>query len=551
MGEQSMESLKRVREVLIVTLLLALTVLLTARNMGAREFWYSDDAGFALDGAMLHDLVWKPASMNPVESAIRFYVRYPGLTMGYHPVILPLAEAILYSIVGISLFSCHLAVICFGVIAVLYFYWLCKYLYGTEVAIAAAALLATAPYFVFWSREVMSEIPLVAVTVAALYHGVRYIDGDDRAAWPAAMAVGLTPYAKQTGILVVAVLLGYALWTQKIERVMRRRLILPAAVGVVLILAVGVLYFAMGRVNVIQAIARPVPFGPSPPKWSWESITFYLRALVDPMSTVSPGQLTIPLIVLAVLGSAWGTVHSRRQSFKLVTIWLTVCYLFFTFALRLKGTRFTIVWVPAFCLLAALVLMQQPGSVARSVSALAIGILIAYQFFVSWTSPMPAVGGNRQIVEYLAEHPHGDSIMVHYDHQPNLPFLMRSLTPDQYYVLRANKVLYSSVQDTDMDLVEHVEGAFDVLKMLDDWGTGYVLISQYRGQAERRPVRLLRQVLSSPDFQFVRSFSIRGARSGQAETVMLFQRTEPHPRTITRTSLQMPIVGRSLNIWLP
>ena len=114
MGEQSMESLKRVREVLIVTLLLALTVLLTARNMGAREFWYSDDAGFALDGAMLHDLVWKPASMNPVESAIRFYVRYPGLTMGYHPVILPLAEAILYSIVGISLFSCHLAVICFG-----------------------------------------------------------------------------------------------------------------------------------------------------------------------------------------------------------------------------------------------------------------------------------------------------------------------------------------------------------------------------------------------------------------------------------------------------
>lgn len=104
----------------------------------------------------------------------------------------------------VSLASIRLPALIMGIGSIMLLYFLTKRIYGTGVAIVGSLIFATSPALVYLSRLAVSENLMVFLCLLMLLALVKYLQGAGRFYYYlAAVAAGLAPLAKVTGIFLV------------------------------------------------------------------------------------------------------------------------------------------------------------------------------------------------------------------------------------------------------------------------------------------------------------------------------------------------------------
>lgn len=301
--------------------------------------WMEDDPQYANNAAMVRDWLRSGEWFHPIEFAKKSYAQYPSLGFPFHPPGYGLVLGIWFLIVGMSYTTGRLfvALCLFGVACGLYFI-LRKQGASAWLAGAASAVLVTSPEVTVWSRSMMSEIPSMALFLAASYCFLKWMDTGQ---WRSSLgAFGLAIAAFSFRVTTAGLLLTWPLFMLAVGRfrwVLSPKFLIPAIV-----------YFGMGCVWVFFAIQfHTNDFGPGQfvtKAFSMEHFSVWLRALPQMV-----GPLTL---ALALIGAVVGI---RKDDFRRpICFWLIwfVSYYAFTIAERIHfEARYFVYALPAICAL--------------------------------------------------------------------------------------------------------------------------------------------------------------------------------------------------------
>ncbi len=305
-----------------------------------------------------------------------------------HPLLLQLTVGGLFKIVGVSDAAARMLVAgLFGVGSVILTYLLAAELFSRRIGLIAAALLATLPYHVLVTRQVLVDVPMAFFTLLALWLLVVGIRRESQSTLVlAALAAGLAALSKEVAGLLVFVGGAYLVLTGTWRAIKAPTLVLGGA-----LYALALAPFPISRMIgptanassfVIWQFARAANHGQD----------YFARILLQFAGAA--------FLALAITGLV--TMLARRQRADLfVLVWLGVFMGFF----QLWPTKlyfYLVVVVPALAIAAAIgavTLVRGLGRAVRSLAApaaatAALGaIVIAVASFgavISWQTSASA-----------------------------------------------------------------------------------------------------------------------------------------------------------------
>jgi hypothetical protein len=500
-----------------------------------------DMARFLMNGAFIHDLVVdRPLAgwSQLLEYTHLYYARYPALSLGHHPVLLPMLEALSFAVFGISVAAGRLVPLVSLIAAVAFLHELVSRRYGRAAALAAAALFATSPMVVTFTRLVMAELLVIALLLASAYYLVRFCETDRRAALVgSAVAFVLSVYAKPQAILVAPALLGTAVTAVSFRRLLRRD---------VMIAAIATLVAVVPAVAVPLAVSASNLHGVMDVAQSGSTTRFanLLWAALEP-------QLAWP--VLAVAALAAGRAIVRRDPRSVVFLLWVACVtpaLFFFGGMRSEAPRYTLYWVPALCGLA--------GSLLADWRHRAVPLTVAATLTAGAVMQASAIGrqsthagGYEEAAQFVLAANPGATVLFSGDIDTGyFAFFVRKHDPArQLIVLRSDKVYTTSNMRTP-SVEDRIQKPDQIYDALHAFGTRYVVIEDRA--SESRVLEWLRQELKTPRFVERQRIPIRTTdprlRGTSLAIYELRDATPPDPDAVL--SLGLPIVGQSLTVHL-
>ena len=191
---------------------LAVLVIFLA-NLDSQGLWFSDMPSHALNGVFYKDLIEDGAFSHPKAYAERYYVQYPSLTVGIYPPVFYVVEAAFFKLFGISPQTAKLTVlfftlICANTLLALYRQW-----FSLWLAVAAVFLFLLQPTTLFGQRNVMLEMPFIAISsVAAYCLYVSSMTGRSWALFSAPFFCALAFLTRQSAVFLLPFGVIWMLW---------------------------------------------------------------------------------------------------------------------------------------------------------------------------------------------------------------------------------------------------------------------------------------------------------------------------------------------------
>ena len=182
---------------------------------------------------------------------------------------------------------------------------LIKLAWDETIAFWSSLLVASSPLIVSQSRIVMSEIPVLSLTIVTMYWYFRFSESlRTRDLVFAVVSFFLACYAKQLAIFALPVLVVHFTWSHGVRALFSKRLILAgAAVGVLLVPLV-VMTVRFSPTNVAFATSADYAFGLGVPI---REASYYVRQLWE-------GAFVAPVAALGVLGVVGAVLLKQRQA---------------------------------------------------------------------------------------------------------------------------------------------------------------------------------------------------------------------------------------------
>jgi 4-amino-4-deoxy-L-arabinose transferase-like glycosyltransferase len=295
-----------------------------------------------------------------------------------HPMLFQFILALVYSITGVSDFVGRLVSATFGALTVLVTFALGKTVFGSRVGILSALFIASMPYHVIVTRQVLLDGPMTFFSTVSLLCLALYArDRMPHWLYGASIFFGLTFLTKETGLIMIgAFYLFFALCPSVLIR--WRDVIISLAIVFVFISIFPLTLSLAGAGNTGQSyLIWQLLRRPNHP-WYFYAIT----AL--PMIGVLPA-------FIAVFGAAarW-RIRTWRET--LLIVWILVPIVFFQFW-QVKGFQYLLPIVPAVSTLSAYTLLNfKPHHTrlrtirfsSRSIRAFAIIMVVASLAISCW-----------------------------------------------------------------------------------------------------------------------------------------------------------------------
>jgi 4-amino-4-deoxy-L-arabinose transferase-like glycosyltransferase len=451
-------------------------------------------------------------------------------------VLLPLLEALLFALFGISVSTARMVPLVSLLAATAFLQLLVNRRYGPLAALAAGLLFVTSPMIVRSSRTVMAEMPALAFVIAAVYFLLRFCETERRSSLISfAGALVLSVYARPMTVLVTPALVAMVLTTLPVKRLLRRDVLVT-----------------LSAIAVLLAPAIAVPLMLSKSNAAGVMLATHLESRIDlPTLLRSALEPQFAWPVLAVAGVAVLSSLVRRDSFAVVlTIWVAgvVPALFFFGGSLYEGPRYTLYWVPAICALAGSALA---GWRTRLVPT-AIAALLGVGLFVQINRSMDHAdyaGGYEEAAQFVLASSPGATVMFSGDVDTGyFAFFTRKHDPARrLVVLRADKILTTSrMSRTNFEeRIDRPEQIYDVLRQ---YGTRYVVIEDRPSQS--RVLEWLRQELRSPRFVERRRIPLRvtDVRMRGTSLAVYEYLDASAPAADAMLSMRLPVVGQSLDV---
>jgi hypothetical protein len=353
-------------------------VLFSLRDARTPGFKFMDAPKHALNGALIHDYLKNGDLTHPIDFAKRFYSRFPAITIPFHPPFSAVMEAAFYAVFGVNFLAARLYVACAaGISAFLLYQIFLRSHHSHRFALIASLIFMTSMIFVATISDTMTDVPVLAMILGALYCLGDLESGyPPRRAYAFAILAGTAVWTKQhaafLGVIPFILVILHRNW-----RMLRNvHLWCSSLLFGLMVLALTRLSAPLEHVGVAKQFAPPQRFLGT----SWFNIKYYVRVLrwhAGPMVTFWILGATLAYLLIPRLRT--------RPEGRLYVAWvLAIQPLLLLTALH--DLRYLFLALPAFVVLACdfskwtcecLIPMRH---VQRVALALAVS-LIAYQCY--------------------------------------------------------------------------------------------------------------------------------------------------------------------------
>jgi len=519
-------------------LLCAITALILGRHLTVGDFWWSDASRHAMDGVFIYDFVRDGRWSDWREYALRYYAQYPALGFAFYPPFFAVVEAVFFALFGISAFAARLTVLAFALVGVVLWHQWIQRLAGSAVAFVSAVFLITSPTVVLWAREVMLEMPALALLIASCFFLDRFTRSrHPRHLYLSVLMAGGAAWTKQTAVFLVPVLMIY-ITVMETPRFWRTR---PAWIsvlwGVILFVPLGAYTLHFGGVAMDISVGD-VNFGI--PRFSLRSFTYYLVEL--------PRAVGGLVVLLAAIGLYAILRSPERQRWSLPLLWALIYYLF-AWYVSIKQGRYIYFWLPPFAVFAAwgalrLVTLRV---VPRTVACGLLILFCAYRVVAAHAIPPRSVSGYERAAAYVMAHPQGKVVLFDGYYGGNFIFHVRRHDPRKsLIVLRADKMFNPMRAMRVVGEVQLVRSPEEIRRLLDAYGVNQVVVEN--GPPLSPASRMLRALLNAEgEFRRVQSWRIQsqgGHNVGNA--LLIYERRQPLKPQTPQVDILVPSFDREV-----
>jgi hypothetical protein len=526
------------RVLLWVALVLALVVSTRAIADEGEVSLQGDMSRYLMNGVLLHDLVlsgrWTPSAA--LDYAILYYAKYPALSIGHHPPLLPMLLAPFFGVFGISVAAARVAIVLSFLAAVLLQFSLARRLYGEVPAGWASVLFASTPGVAVYGQQVLSEIPVLAVSLAALVYLVRFCERRrPRDYFLFVGAVALSLFGRQTsaymvpGYLVILVAMG------GLPGLKQRSVAVATLFGVLAILAAGVATLLLSPFNttVVGYVMR----------YSIDNLLSFRilsRMFADypvPFLLVAAGTAGI----LAMLGR-------DRRAFVPAAWVLSVALCTIVITGPVAPARYSLAMLPGLALLAASLVVYVPALPWRAAALGLLGLAAGTQ---SWTtlSLMPdGARGYEAAAELVVKTAPGPTVLYSASVDTGyFVFFVRKHDPaGRLIVLRSDKVLTTSLM-SEVSIEDRISSPEQIYDVLNEFGVSHVIIEE-RPTGSRVLDWLHAAVRVDPFTEIARiPLESRDPRLRSVDLVVYEYRDKRAPAPDARLDLNLPLAGRRIS----
>ena len=505
---------------------------------------------YLMNGVYLLDLLRDGvAPADAMHHARLYFAQYPALSLGHHPVLLPMAEVPFFAALGISVSTGRIAILFILLLGLLAWFYLIKAIWGEKVAFWSSLLLASSPLVVSVSRMVMSEIPVISLTIAAFFFYYRFAEhGKTRDLALLAVSVVLACYAKQMAVFVLPVFALHYAFRRGFKALFAPRLLAALAVvgGALIPLAWLTLRFSSANVTwVVESntggeVELPI-----------RHAVYFLRRLWE-------DAYVAPVVALSFLGIAAAFVFKHRQA-ALFILWIAVSAMLVIYV-RVLEARMAVYFLPPFALFAVLsaelVSSASLGSgvvTAKRAGKVLWGLvfaLTAYQIVSAYAADPEYTEGYEEAARFVAENRKGTTILFSSSVDTGyFVFFARKHDPQrELIIMRANKVLATSHYNQTVD--DQISDVDEIYQMLRDYGTCHIVTEDR--DAGSRALNWLREELDTDRFILRKRIALKTTeRRLQGVSLLIHEYKDcTAPRLDAPIDMNVPLGGMSINMRL-
>ena len=422
-----------------------------------------DEARYLMNGVYLLDVLRDVPIGNFIEYSMAYYSRYPALSIGHHPPLTSMFEIPFFAIFGISVFSGKLTILCIVLVGCIMWFRLIRDRYDEHIAFLSTLLFITTPFIVKYSIIVMSEMPALALMIAAAYYFQQYLAAEKRQHLILFLvSFAMSVYAKQ-----LAVILGLAFAWEFVARkgfrkIFEQDVLWSGVVFFIAMLPIGAMSFGLSPANIVQVSSVPMDY-------IVKSENLFQHARM-----VWLHHLTSPVVWLSVAGIVIG-LWRRDQRCYFFLAWILAFYGVLTYT-GIGQVRFGIFWIPAFCLFAANFVNVFSSRYWRIGITTVILVISGSQAIMAYNVESTFARGYQEAAQYVVQNKKGASVLysAHVD-TGYFIFNTRALDSNrEMIVLLADKVLATT--NLTRFVEERIQNKDDIYTLLKDFGVCHVVL---------------------------------------------------------------------------
>jgi hypothetical protein len=535
----------RLAATITAVLLIAAVLLTFATAPKSEDFWWSDAATFALNGELIHDYIARGLGQSPMTFASNWFLHYPALTISLYPPILPVTEALAFTVFGFSHVVAQAVISLFALICAFGCWAMVRTATSRSVAVAAALLLFATPGVLLWSRQVMMEVPTMAFLVLAAAMLLRYqsLGGQSRL-YAAVVLLIAAVYTKQTAIFAAPAFALALMWEDGVG-VLRAKSTWISIVGGIFGLVPLVLFtIKFAAQNIDSAIGQGTASSSGDVEAShvsWHSLTVYGLALPEIAGWLALAGAVGYIGLIVIRG--W-EAPSERRLFRLMCVWFATDYLMISVIGHFEARYGIFLAVPIVVMCILFVSRIVPE---RWRSALPVGLAGAIFCFAVYDNPEPRMTGYDKVAEYIADHAgKNDVILLHCYESKNFVFSMRVREPEpKVFIVRTEKLLVDYNILRQWGIADRNVSREGIESLIDKLGVSFVVM-QPDFWADQPSMARFQEVVRSDRFTEVATFPIESDEASQRTVIGIYKNNYPTNPADRSIDLDMRALGGAI-----
>jgi hypothetical protein len=493
---------------------------------------------YMMDGVFLQDLAgashgWSASALE--QYATEYYARYPALSIGHHPPLLPMVLAASFAVFGASVWAARLVTFALVLLSVVLLYLVTRRLYDAVVAGWACLLFATQPYLGGFAQSVLSEPLAIALVLAAMFYLVRFRESS-RAyhyfLFVAAAILSLT--ARQLAIFLFPAYALLLVLDGTWRHMRQRTILLWTAAGLTACLVVGIATLILSPFNV-EVIRSILEWGGGP------------MASLGALRVIARAQIGVPLLVVLGIG-VLTSIAARDRRFTVAGLWMLSVLAGVVFVTGIvEPPRYSILAVPAYCIAGATIAARRRPRWVAVAGSMLLAVCVAWQgMLVARVRPVGA-GGYEAAARFVLDHQPGPTVLFSgsVDTGYFVFFVRKHDAARHLVVLRSDKILTTS-EMASLSVEDRISAPSQIYPLLQQYGTRYVVVEDHRTSSV--VLNWLLDELHTPHFaercRFPTDSTDRRLAGVDVVVYEYLDATPPAPDATL--DLKLPVVGREI-----
>ncbi|MDA3790474.1 MAG: hypothetical protein PF503_18525 [Desulfobacula sp.] len=515
------------------------------------HFFAPDADRIAMDGAFLKDFILDlPGSLlHPYEYTVNYYAKYPALSIGYRPIFFQSMEAVLYLVLGTSYVTSKITVLCYLFTGMFFWIKLVKKTHNFQFAICSLVLWITNPMVYSYCQQSMLEIPTLSMVIISAYFIYKYYsDISYKNALVMSIIIGLTLWTNQKSAFVLLTIGVYAILSGNWKTLVAKKNFSSYFVLLLFIVPLAMLTLWLGAQNLSQSIGTGAG--------SSAARLISMTELMENIHFIYKDHFSPILVVLIIIGMV--TVFIRKKKNSLIYFAAIIsAYIFFTF-IKHDIPRYSMYWIPFFCLFAAEGITIITVAVSRMINNTGKGliyvlILIPFLFQMSLLPKVfvPTASGYEEAAQYTINN--SKSPVVLFDGYANGHFIFFMNIHDtqrEFIVLRGDKLISSSSISYTNKLEVHLHDKNEISKALSDMGVQFIIVES-ENMSGLEIYTIFREMLNkSAQFKLCKTIDIKSNKKRFENVKLLVYENLMWPgiNPDQELKLRLPVIGQTLEL---